>query len=238
MRLDLNSHVIRLGHFACAAFAASLIAAIIMARPEPVIAQNLLRNGDFSEGGGNQPSYWYADDWIDLPTTTFKWIPPSGGEPGMAVIENQTNNAANWSQSVRLDPGWYYVGAEIKASCEGESRVLYGAFVTLKDLGAATDPLKPSEDWQDAAFYLEVGSGGAQVQVRLRLVCFRDYPKGRAWFRSASVVKVNSPPHDARQFHLSGSRNHFGGKRWSLLLLAASLAIGALAGWAILPASI
>ncbi len=221
-----------------AMLAMSLIVAGIMASPAPAIAQNLLRNGDFSEGAGNQPSYWYPDDWIDLPATTFKWIPPLGGEPGILVIENQVENAADWSQSLHLDPGWYYVGAEIKASCEDHRRVLSGAFVTLKDLGIATGDLRPSEDWQDAAFYLEVGSGGAQVQVRLRLVCFAGYPKGRASFRSASVVKVDPPPHEARQFQLDRFRNHFGGKRWSLLLLAASLAIGAIAGWMILPSSL
>ena len=65
-----------------AALAASLIGATIMARPARLWLQNLLRNGDFSEGSGNLPSYWYSQEWIDLPTTTFRWIPPSGGEPG------------------------------------------------------------------------------------------------------------------------------------------------------------
>ena len=216
----------------------SPIVAAIIARPAPASAQNLLRNGDFSEGAGNHPSYWYPDDWVDLPDTTFNWIPPSNGEPGMAVIDSKVLNTANWSQSVRLDPGWYYVGAEVKASCAGDAGFLSRAFVTLSDLGIATDELTPSQDWRNAAFYLEVGSGGAQVEVQLRLTCFRGYRQGRAWFRSASVVKVDSPPHEARQFHLDGSRNHYGGKRWSLLLLAASLAIGAVAGWTILPSSL
>ncbi len=221
-----------------AAFAASLIAATIMAKPEPVIAQNLLRNGDFSEGAGNLPSYWHSQDWIDLPTTTFKWIPPSGGEPGMVVIENQVENLASWNQSVHLDPGWYYVGAEVRSSCEGETRLLYGALVTLADLGIISNDLKPSEDWQDLAFYVEVGSGGAQVQVRLRLACFPGFRKGRAQFRSASVVKVNSPPPGAKQFHLDESRRLYGGGRWSLLLLLVLLMVAAAAGWTILPRTI
>ena len=230
----IASHRFRL----LAAFALSLIAATIMARPAPAMAQNLLRNGDFSEGAGSLPSYWYSQDWIDLPTTTFKWIPPSGGEPGMVVIENQLENLASWNQSVRLDPGWYYVGAEVRSSCEGETRLLYGALVTLADLGIVSADLKPSEDWQDLAFYVEVGSGGAQVQVGLRLACSQGFRKGRAQFRSASVVKVDSPPPAAKQFYLDESRSHFGGGRWSMLLLLVPLMIAAAAGWAILPRTI
>jgi len=221
-----------------AALAAALLAGAIVAGPAPAMAQNLLRNGDFSEGAANQPSYWYSQDWIDLPTTTFKWIPPSGGEPGMAVIENEVENAASWNQRVRLDPGWYYVGAEVRSSCEGETRLLWGALVTLADLGIVSDDLKPSEDWQDLAFYVEVGSGGAQVQVGLRLACFAGFRKGRAQFRGASVIKVDSPPPRAKQFHLDESRSHYGGARWSLLLLSALLMIAAAVGWTILPRTI
>ena len=237
MRLDLNSHVIAAIRRLAAMLAMALVAAGIIARPAPAIAQNLLRNGDFSQGAGGIPSYWYSQDWIDLPTTRFKWIPPSGGEPGMAVIENQRENAASWNQTVRLDPGWYYVGAEAKASCEGETRLLYGALVTLDDLGIVSDDLKPSEDWQELAFYVEVGSDGAQVQVGLRLACFGGYRKGLAQFRSASVVRVDSPPPGTKQFELDESRSHFGGGQWSLLLLLVPLMI-AVAGWRILPRKI
>ena len=221
-----------------AAFAVLLIAATILATQEPAIAQNLLRNGDFSEGSGNLPSYWYSRDWIDLPTTTFKWIPPSSGEPGMVVIQNQVENLASWNQLVRLDPGWYYVGAEVRSSCEGETRLLYGALVTLADWGIVSNDLKPSEDWQDLAFYVEVGSGGAQVRVQLQLACFPGFRKGLARFRGASVVKVDSPPPGAKKFHLDESRVRFGGRRWSIVLLLVSLTIAGAAGWIILPRTI
>ncbi len=220
------------------ALAASLIAATITARPAPAMAQNLLRNGDFSEGVGNFASYWRTEKWIDLPTTQFKWIPPSGGEPGMVIIENQVENSSSWYQSVRLDPGWYYVGAEVKASCEGDTRILYGALVTLADYGITSADLRPSEDWQNLAFYLEVGSGGAEVQVQLRLACFPGFRKGLAQFRSAAVVKVDSPPPGAKQVHLDESRSHFGGGQWSMLLLLIPLMIAGVAGWTILPRTI
>ena len=79
----------------------------------------------------------------------------------MVAIENEVENAASWNQLVPSDPGWYYVGAEVRSSCEGETRLLYGALVTLADLGIVSDDLKPSEDWQDLAFYVEVGKTAA-----------------------------------------------------------------------------
>jgi len=221
-----------------AAIGALLIAAAILGVRKSDAAENLLRNGDFSEGTGNTPAYWYPEQWIDLPTTQHMWLPPSGGEPGMAVIQNQVENAASWSQSVHLDPGWYYVGAEVKATCEGKDKLLYGALVTLTDLGIVSAELKPMTDWQNSSFYVEVGDGGAQVEVALRLACFPTYKKGQAFFRGASVVKVDSPPPQARQFHLDQSRDHFYGRHWTMLLLVVPLLIAAAAGWILLPPEI
>ncbi len=221
-----------------AALAICLIAAGIMASPAPSSAQNLLRNGDFSEGVGNFPSYWHTEEWIDLPTTQFMWVPPSGGDPGMVIIENQVENSSSWYQPVHLDPGWYYVGAEVKASCAGDTRILFGALVTLADPGIVSADSKPSADFQNLAFYLEVGPGGADVQIWLRLACFPGLKIGQARFRSASVVKVDSPPPGSKQFRLGDAREHFGGARWSMLLLALLLMIGVAAGWAILPRTI
>ncbi len=223
---------------ALAAIAALLIAAALAGIAKANTTENLLRNGDFSEGTGNTPKYWHPQEWIDLPTTQHMWIPPSGGEPGMAVIQNQVENAASWTQWVHLDPGWYYVGAEVKATCEGKDKLLYGALVTLTDLGVVSAELRPMTDWQNLSFYVEVGAGGAEVQVELRLACFPTYKKGLAFFRGASVVKVDSPPPEARQFHLDEARDHFYGRHWTMLLLVLPLLLAALAGWIILPREI
>ena len=237
MRLDLNSHVIVAIRFCTFCVFAALLA---IAMSGAASAQNLLRNGDFGAGTGNNPSYWHTLGWIDLPSTKYIWLPPEGGDLGLVSTTDQLGNDAAWTQSLHLDPGWYYVGAQAKALCASskyDQRLEYGALISLADVGVVSPDLVPSSDYQELGLYVKVGPLGADVQVQLRLVCPVNYDVGQAFFRAASVVKVDSPMPRARSFDLDEVRSHFGGKPRSLLLLAAGLAIGALAGWMILPES-
>jgi hypothetical protein len=230
--------MVTMGSRRSVALATVLIAAAILTGAASARAQNLLRNGDFSQGSGNTPAYWHTQSWIDLPTTQFIWIGPSGSEPGMVAIENHLENDSYWFQRLHLDPGWYFVGAQARAECSGEGKgpVKLGALVSITDLGVVSNDLIPANaDWQYLTFYLKVGDRGADVEVALRLSCFSGYQNGQALFRGASVVRVDAPPAGGRLIDLDEARDHFGGKPWTLLLLVVPLLLGAVAGWRLLP---
>ena len=219
---------------------ALLIGVAILAMANSACAQNLLRNGDFAEGHGNEAADWHTISWVDLPDTKFIWIAPAGGEPGLVSISDPIANDTAWVQSLHLHRGWYYAGAQAKAVCgeKGKDSVLYGALISLADVGVVSPDLVPSHDWQDLGFYFRVGPDGADVELQLRLVCPSDYRVGQAFFRSASVVKVDAPPAHARLFDLDQVRTRYGGMRWTMVVLAIFLSLGAAAGWSMLPRSI
>jgi hypothetical protein len=219
-----------------ATLAAAVLAAVILAFAVSAGADNLLLNGDFSEGSGNYPAHWQPESWIDLPSAKFTWIKPSGGEPGMVSIDNGDQNDTRWVQPLHLAPGWYYVGAQIETIGVRRGRARAGALVGLTDLGVTSDDIQGSNDWQNAAVYLKVGPGGADVQVALRLAGFGGFNTGQALFRGASVVPIDSPPTEGDNvIELDVIRAHFGaGSRWSMLLLIAPLLASAVAGWIIL----
>ncbi len=212
----------------------SLIVALIFAVPDSAGAQNLLRNGDFSEGIGNVPLGWHAESWIDLPTTKCVWIKPHAGEPGMVSIENRSDNAARWVQSLHLKPGWYYVGAQVETIGVGMDPAKPGAVVGLTGMGLVANDLKGSHDWQNGYFYLKVGEGGGDAQVALGLGFFGGYDTGQALFRGASVVPVDAPPDPNDTIDLDEVNAHFGrGSPWSLLLLVVPLLVTIVWGWII-----
>ncbi len=212
---------------------ASAISIGLIASCESALAQNVLVNGDFSEGAGDLPSAWNTQSWIDLQSTKYEWIRPSADEPGVVAIDNRGWNDARWIQSLRLEPGWYYVGAQAKAGCEGrQGRLRSGALVSLTDLGVVSNDLRGTGDWENLSFYLKIGAHGAEVQIALRLHCLPSYDQaGHAMFRGASVVRVDGPPGAGSAIDLDEARAHFGGNPWSLLLIAIPLLAGIAAGW-------
>ena len=213
-------------------FGVLLITALIFPAPDSAGAQNLLRNGDFSAGIGNLPLGWHTDSWVDLPTTKYVWIKPHGGEPGMVSVENRSDNAARWVQSLHLNPGWYYVGAQVETIDVGMEPAKAGAMVGLTGIGVVPNDLKGSHDWQTVSFYLKVGEGGADAQVALGLGFFNGYDTGQALFRGASVVPIDAPPDASDTIDLDEVNAHFGrGSRWSLLLPVVPLLATIVWGW-------
>ncbi len=228
-----------------------VIAALASGPRNSSAADNLLRNGDFSEGSGDTPAYWTTQSWIEMPTTTYMWIKPSGGEAGVIAIQSRADNDARWVQSVYLSPGWYYVGAELHTVEVGNGMFQSGAMVGLMELGvvhegkqeashirierASSRQVTGDTDWQKRGFYLKVDGTGAEVQIALRLGYFESPNTGLALFRGASVVAIDAPPPDAGpRIDLDATRRHFAGNRWSILLALIPLLIGSAGGWIIL----
>ena len=219
-------------------FGVLLTAALTFAGPDSAAAQNLLRNGDFSEGTGSIPLGWHTESWVDLPTTRYTWIKPYGSQPAAVSIENRSDNGGCWVQSLHLKPGWYYVGAQVETIDVGTDPAKSGAVISLTGMGVPADDLKGSHDWQTTSFYLKVGEGGVDAQVALGLGFFGGYDTGQALFRGASVVPIDAPPDPDHApdnvIDLDEVNAHFGqGSPWSLLLLVVPLIVTIGLGWII-----
>src|SRR5262249_19238761 len=146
-------------------------------------AQNLLVNSDFSAGSDNQPKAWRSESWIDLPTTQFTWTPPSSGEPGQVEISNQKLNDARWFQSVILEPGLYYAGAEIMTQGIPQSSWA-GALVSVGDQGVSSLDVKGNSTWTNRGLYFTVRQPHTQADVKLRIAGFKNFATGAAFFRN------------------------------------------------------
>ncbi len=223
---------------AASSLVALLIGVLTLAAPSPLSAQNLLRNGDFSEGRGNIPTGWYHESWVEVPTTSFSWTKPSGGEPGYVTVRNDTENSARWIQTVHLNPGWYYVGAQVETNDVGRAAGQTGAMVSLTGLGLILEDIEGTTDWQNRFFYLKVGRGGADVQIALGIGFFWGFDTGGASFRSASVVPVDAPTPGVPVIDVDKVNAHYGqSSSWWIVLVVAALMVTAVYGWIIFPAS-
>jgi hypothetical protein len=206
---------------------ATIVAAVSMCSPAFALA-DLLTNGDFSAGHDNSPQGWHTR--VSLPSTEYVWTPPSASNPGQVEIANHLPNDGRWIQPVFLPPGWYYISAENKV--EGVPQDTTGAFVGLTDEGVNSPAAAGDTDWQRLAFYLEVGKGGANVEIVLALGNAYGFSNGNAYFREVSVAPVDGPVEDSPVvFHLDAIRKSKAGSPLALAAALALLAALACAGW-------
>ena len=154
--------------------------------PNHAFAQNLLRNGDFSEGSDMRPDAWDVESWVLRPTTTFAWIAPQDGNPGSLEISCGLKDDARWTQSLKIGPGpaIYFVGAEVRT--ENVNDQLGGAFVTLSYEGmvaAVSEDVSGTTDWGRIGFLVRIPEKTYDVEVKLRLGGMLAFTTGRAFFR-------------------------------------------------------
>jgi hypothetical protein len=202
----------------------------------PTAGRNLLSNGDFSHGSGKSPDNWRPGGWKEEPSvTSYDWLHSPGSDPEL-IVNNLQANDARWLQTLSLGPGWYYIGAEVRT--EDVPSNAAGASVSLDEDGINSPDLHGIGDWQRLGFYLKVGSHGADIDVALRLGGFSSLNTGRAFFRKASVVKIDTLPRGASLvFDLSAIRRTLAtppvGKPWTLPAAFMLLAILGFVGWEI-----
>jgi hypothetical protein len=207
-----------------------------VAGPEAPAGANLLSNGDFATGSGRSPDHWRTGGWNESPAVTaYDWLHSPGSEPELAVNNIQPNDA-RWLQTMTLDAGWYYVGAEVRT--DGVTGNAAGASVSLDEDGINSPDLHGTTDWHRLGLYLKVGAHGADVDVALRLGGFGSLNTGRSFFRNARVVKLDAlPANAAPAFDLSAVRRASVappiGRPWTLIAVFVLLVIAAAAGWRI-----
>lgn len=224
------------GHSSVSIRLSILFAVLIGLVSLPVHAEssrNLLPNGDFGKGSGDQPDEWRTEAWINKPDAfQATWIHPENG-PRELEINNMQANDARWEQSLSLTPGWYELSADIRAEGIGPNET--GATMSVMEDGIMSAEVR-DPTFQHVSIYLRVGGTGADIDVALRVGGYGSLNVGRGFFRNAQLVKIDALPRDAQHvFDLAAIRQQATpipkGSTISLVLTFVALAAAAWVGW-------
>jgi len=204
-------------------------------------AENLVRNGDLNEGSGKAPSFWQtASQRRIISSDTFSWDQQPGNAGELRLI-NHKPNIADWTQTLSLPPGWYYLTGELKASGDWSNVAMIGVHFHGHESGFCPRPSSGGNSWTTAGMYFKIGGHRQSVQI----VCQLE-GGGSASFRHISLIPIaGAPPAGARQFDLGSIRdrpNLFSaadpnpfpppqGRLWSIVALVLGLMGVTLWGW-------
>ena len=79
---------------------------IVSAPPAAYAGRNLLQNGDFAKGSGDQPDHWRTEAWINKPDAFLAhWHPSTAGQPNEVEVVNLQPDDGRWEQALTLAPG-------------------------------------------------------------------------------------------------------------------------------------
>ncbi len=200
---SLNSHDIPAAGLAWRRFAALL--ALLAALHTPVrcaAADNLLPNGDLSQGAGTAPADWVQRTLYGRSgsnTTGFSWS-HAPGAPAELRITEQANGLDRWIQALSLSAGWYLLSAEVRTedlAPDTPTTAELGIDQSNQLWGVETDPQRYAQ-WTRTEVYFKVPAS----YPRVRIDCALKSP-GRAFFRDLRLVRSDGPPSPASpQFNL------------------------------------
>lgn len=185
------------GPFGFASATSILLALAVCIAARAAAGTELLLNGNLAKGSGGQPDEWRTEAWINDPAAcSFHWTHPPAGGPGELEVEAVKADDARWMQSLSLGAGFYYFSAEIRTEQVGQQD--NGANISVMEDGIMSSDLKGTTGWTRVGFYLKVGSKGADIDVALRLGGYGSLNTGRAFFRNASALRIDSLPAGAQ----------------------------------------
>ena len=219
----------------CATLLCATLFSIVLIPSLALAAQNLLKNGDLSTGSGDQPDDWRTEAWINKPESfETHWKSPSPPAEGELEVNNLEANDGRWMQSLTLGPGWYEMSVEVRTEKVGDAET--GASISVMEDGIMSADIHGTADWQRVSLYLKVGGQGADVDVALRVGGFGSLNTGHAFFRRASLIKIDAPPPKATPtFDLVTIRQQAlpepKGRPYSMVLTFIVLILMAVVGW-------
>jgi dolichyl-phosphate-mannose-protein mannosyltransferase len=222
-----------------AVFFCAILAAGIAVPRAAEAAQNLLINGDFAKGSQDQPDLWRTEAWINSPEAFHgHWHPSPNGDNALNELEvdNLHANDGRWMQSVTLAPGWYQLSVDIRTEDVGAKET--GATISVMEDGIMSPDIHGTTPWQRVTLFLKVGGHGADVDVALRVGGFGSLNSGRAFFRNATLERIDAlPPNATPTYDLQVVRQQAApspkGSPISLVLTFALLGTIAWVGWRI-----
>ena len=202
--------------------ALGLVLGLVFGFASTLRAENMVRNGDLSQGAGTVPSEWRTDRWETGPEfTQFSWQAPSGDEPGQAIITSLKPNDARFVQDVGVkELTWYHISAKVRSENIGGETI--GAYVSLMEGFQNSNDVKgTNEDWQLVELWLKTEKWQDRLQIALRLGGYSSLNTGKAWFSDVRVEAASGPPPNAQNVFQPST--HTGGVAplglWGLILL-------------------
>jgi hypothetical protein len=82
-----------------------LLAMMLLLAPQSAAGRNLLQNGDFAKGSGDQPDNWRTEAWINKPEAFMAhWHPGANGQPSEVEVDNLQPDDGRWEQAISLAP--------------------------------------------------------------------------------------------------------------------------------------
>jgi len=223
----------------CAVFLCATLAAALFAPLRAAFAadqKNRLLNGDFAKGSEDQPDLWRTEAWINNPESFQAHWHSYTDKPSELEVDNLKPNDGRWMQPLTVPAGWYQISVDLRTENVGAKES--GATISVMEDGIMSADIHGTTDWQRVTLYLKVGAHGADIDVALRIGGFGRLNTGKAFFRNASMVRIDGPPPSATPtYDLNVIRKQAApvpiGSPISLALTYVALAAMAWAGWRI-----
>ena len=158
-------------------------------------AQNLVRNGGFLEGDGEQPAGWTTEQWSPTLGTTFGWQRGVSGL-GAVTIRNPVGNDARWIQNVRVQPEtWYRLSGSVRAigvtAGYGASLGVMGGFEQAREIKGE------DSGWQQVSMWYKTKPGQNQLTIGCRLGNYGQIAAGEVRCTGIELTAVATPPLNA-----------------------------------------
>jgi len=173
---------------------AFLLALLLVFLPILSLAEGeeLLTNGDFSQGGDTVPDGWGQTRWTEDDLYSFftqEWDEEYGP---YVRITSPIANDARYEQKVKVKGNTcYHITALIRASGVEEGQ---GANLSIADTFTYSDCLtETGGEWVPVDFYIETYDGQKNLTLYLRLGGYGALSNGQADFARVSMVECEEP---------------------------------------------
>jgi len=156
-------------------------------------AGQLVSNGAFTEGEGEEPSGWRHEAWAKTPSANpFSWARSASGI-GVVTIENKSPNDSGWVQNIPVTPStWYRVSGWVRAENVGSEHL--GAYVSVMDTFFNSQDLRGTEPWQQVMLWVKTKPLETSLRIGCRLGGYSSLNTGKAEFTMISVEAAGTPP--------------------------------------------
>jgi hypothetical protein len=206
-----------MGRLSLASWSAASLLAVVVAGRTAAGAEEMLKNGAFTEGADGVPAHWHSDAWSP-PLSRFGWEVGPDGTGAISITSPQPNDA-RWCQTVAVEPGaTYRISARVRTKEVGMAH--FGAFLTIEPLRDYTPDLRATQDWQPLELVVR-NQEETSWDVCGRLGSYSSLNTGAAWFTDFSMVlAAPPPPRPSRLTQALGvTFAALSGARWSTIAL-------------------
>jgi len=157
-------------------------------------AGELVKNGLFARGAGENPEGWTHDGYAaDGQATRFEWKVDAASQLGAIAITTTVSNDARWTQSVPVSPStWYRVSGWVKTENVGPNAM--GAYLSVMNTFDNSRDLRGTQGWQPVSLWVKTTGLETTLLVACRLGGYGSINTGTAYFTGISVEAAGLPP--------------------------------------------